>query len=150
MAIAYHRGLATVNLKSKFPGLHGSMLAVGAGANEVQPLLEDLKGGRAVIACNNSPSSITVSGDEEAINELQHRVEEQHFFNRKLRVDMAYQLELVADDYLASLEGIQPRNSSTTRFFSSVTGLEVDGFDLQPSYWVRNLTSPVPIYVSST
>jgi acyl transferase domain-containing protein len=135
-----------MNLKSKFPGLHGSMLAVGAGANEVQPLLQDLKGGRAVIACNNSPPSITVSGDEEAINELQHRVEEHHFFNRKLRVDMAYHshhLELVADDYLASLEGIQPRNSSTTRFFSSVTGLEVDGFDLQPSYWVRNLTSPV-------
>ena len=145
MAIAYHRGLATVNLKSRFPDLKGSMLAVGAGANEVQPLLKGLKG-RAVIACINSPSSITVSGDEEAIKELQDRVEEQQVFNRKLRVDVAYHshhMELVADEYLASLEGIRPRNSSTTRFFSSVTGLEVDGSNLQPSYWVRNLTNPV-------
>jgi NADPH:quinone reductase-like Zn-dependent oxidoreductase len=146
MAIAYHRGLATVNFKSRYPDLHGSMLAVGAGANEVQPLLKGLKGGRAVIACVNSPSSITVSGDEEAIRELQHRVEELHLFNRKLRVDMAYHshhMELVAEDYLASIAEFQPRNSSRTRFFSSVTGLEAVGSDLQPSYWVKNLTSPV-------
>jgi acyl transferase domain-containing protein len=146
MAIAYHRGLATVNFKSRYPDLHGSMLAVGAGANEVQPLLKGLKGGRAVIACINSPSSITASGDDEAIRELQHRVEELHLFNRKLRVDMAYHshhMELVAEDYLASIAEFQPRNSSQTRFFSSVTGLEVAGSDLHPSYWVKNLTSPV-------
>ena len=146
MAIAYHRGLATVNFKTKFPGLHGSMLAVGAGANEVQPLLQGLKGGRAVIACINSPSSITASGDEEAITELQNRVEEKQLFNRKLRVDMAYHshhMELVAGDYLESLKGIEPRESSGPRYFSSVTGLQIKGSDLKPSYWVDNLTSPV-------
>ncbi|KAI9737711.1 MAG: hypothetical protein M1818_005715 [Claussenomyces sp. TS43310] len=146
MTIAYHRGLATMNLKSRFPELRGSMLAVGAGADEVQPLLQGIEGGRVVIACVNSPSSITASGDEEAITELQRRVEEKRLFNRKLRVDMAYHshhMELVADDYLASLENIQPRKSSGPAYFSSVTGLEVDGSDLQPSYWVTNLTSPV-------
>src|SRR5690606_34147125 len=53
---------------------------------------------------------------------------------------------LVADDYLASLEGIQPRSPSSgtnTKFFSSVTGLEIDPAELGPSYWVRNLVSTV-------
>lgn len=49
MAIAYHRGLATMSFKSRFPELRGSMLAVGAGENEVQPMLQGLSGGRAVI-----------------------------------------------------------------------------------------------------
>jgi NADPH:quinone reductase-like Zn-dependent oxidoreductase/malonyl CoA-acyl carrier protein transacylase len=146
MAIAYHRGLATLQFKSKFPNLQGSMLAIGAGINDIQPLLSGLNGGRAVIACINSPSSITASGDEEAINELQIRAEEQQFFNRKLRIDMAYHshhMELVAEDYLSSLKGVQPRKSSNVRFFSSVTGFEVDGSVLQADYWAKNLTSTV-------
>lgn len=146
MAIAYYRGLATVNFKSRFPELRGTMLAVGAGPETVQPLLDGLRGGRVVIACVNSPSSITASGDEEAIDELQQRVQELQLFNRKLRVDMAYHshhMDLVANDYLASLEGICPRKSLSTKIFSSVTGFEIDGSNLGPSYWVNNLTNPV-------
>jgi NADPH:quinone reductase-like Zn-dependent oxidoreductase len=146
MAIAYHRGIATSNFKARFPKLRGSMLAVGAGASEVEPLLHNLKGGRVVMACINSPSSITASGDEDAIIELQGRVERKLLFNRKLRVDMAYHshhMELMANDYLASLQDIEPRSSSGPRYFSSVTGVEVDGPHLHASYWVDNLTSTV-------
>lgn len=146
MKIAYYRGLATVNFKAKYPDLRGTMMAVGAGPDDVQPLLKTLKSGRAVVACINSPSSITAAGDEEAIDELQELVEKKQFFNRKLRVDMAYHshhMELVADDYLASLKDIHPRASSGTRFFSSVTGLEIPVSDLGASYWVKNLVSPV-------
>ncbi|CAM1507705.1 Fc.00g045530.m01.CDS01 [Cosmosporella sp. VM-42] len=146
LKIAYYRGLATVDFKTKYPDLRGSMMAIGAGQDDVQPLLKGLKSGRAVVACINSPSSITTSGDEEAIAELQGIVEEKGFFNRKLRVDMAYHshhMELVADHYLASLKDIQPRKSAKTRYFSSVTGLEISGTDLGASYWVKNLISPV-------
>ena len=124
MKIAYYRGLATLLFKTRYPDLRGSMMAVGAGPDDVQPLLKGLKTGRAVIACINSPSSITVSGDEDAITELQSVVEGKGFFNRKLRVGMAYHshhMELVADDYLASLGDIRPRKSSGARYFSSVT-----------------------------
>ncbi|KAG0652505.1 Reducing polyketide synthase [Hyphodiscus hymeniophilus] len=146
MTVAYHRGLATVAFKARFPKLRGSMLAVGAAAGEIEPLLRDLKGGRATIACINSPFSITVSGDEEAITELQSRIEEKKLFNRKLRIDMAYHshhMELVADGYLAALKDIQPQKSSGPMYFSSVTGFQISGSDLVASYWVRNLTSPV-------
>lgn len=147
MKIAYYRGLASVDFKAKYPDLRGSMLAVGAGPDEVRPLLKQLKAGRAVIACINSPSSITAAGDEKAVAELQQLVEEKGIFNRKLRVDMAYHshhMELVAEGYLAALKDIKPRNASgATRFFSSVTGLEIDASELGASYWVKNLVSPV-------
>ena len=147
MKIAYYRGLATTNFKSKYPDLRGSMMAVGAGAEDVQPLLKMVKSGRAVVACINSPSSITAAGDEEAIDELQSLVEERGFFNRKLRVDMAYHshhMALVAGDYLASLGDIKPREASSgARYFSSVTGLEISATELGAPYWVTNLTSPV-------
>ncbi|KAK3315828.1 putative polyketide synthase [Apodospora peruviana] len=147
MKIAYHRGLAAVEFKKKYADLTGSMMAVGASPEDVEPLLKTLKSGRAVVACINSPSSITISGDEAAITELQPLVEEKGFFNRKLRVGMAYHshhMELMADDYLASMKDIQPRKSSgSVRFFSSVTGLELDTPELGASYWVKNLVSPV-------
>ena len=148
MRIAYYRGLATVTFKEKYPDLRGTMMAIGAGADDVQPLLKTLKAGRVVVACINSPSSVTAAGDDEAIDELQRLVEDKGFFNRKLRVGMAYHshhMELVAEDYLASLQDIQPRTTSGTgtRFFSSVTGLEISPSELGPSYWAKNLTSPV-------
>ena len=147
MKIAYYRGLATTNFKTKYPDLRGAMMAVGAGPEDVQPLLKMVKSGRVVVACINSPSGITAAGDEEAIDELQSLVEERGFFNRKLRVDMAYHshhMALVADDYLTSLGDIKPRESSSeTRYFSSVTGLEIPASELGAPYWVKNLTSPV-------
>ena len=121
MAIAYHRGLATVNLKSRFPDLKGSMLAVGAGANEVQPLLKGLKG-RAVIACINSPSSITVSGDEEAIIALEKSLTRASVFNRRLKVDTAYHsshMQVVSEKYLNSLRNLKTTNGhNSVKFFS--------------------------------
>ncbi|RDL31344.1 Uncharacterized protein BP5553_09553 [Venustampulla echinocandica] len=148
MTIAYHRGLATVNFASRFPALKGAMLAVGGGETEVRPLLKGLRSGcgQVVIACINSPSSITASGDEEAIIELQTRVEGKRLFNRKLRVDMAYHshhMSLVAEDYLTAIIDTEPLGSPNIAYYSSVTAHQIDGLELNPSYWVDNLTSPV-------
>ncbi|KAG9258509.1 polyketide synthase [Emericellopsis atlantica] len=146
LQIAYYRGLATINFKSQYPHLRGSMMAIGAGPDEVQPLIKRIQSGRVVVACINSPSSVTAAGDEDAINELATLVEEQRIFNRKLRVDMAYHshhMELVADEYLSSLKEIKPRESSNVEFFSSVTGSRIDCSELGATYWARNLTSPV-------
>lgn len=135
-----------MSFKTNFSDLRGSMMAIGAGPEEIRPLTKTLKSGRAVIACVNSPSSITVAGDEDAIDELGQIVEEKRIFNRKLRVDMAYHshhMELVAEEYLTSLKDIRPRESGDTRFFSSVTGSEIPSSQLGAMYWAKNLTSPV-------
>lgn len=78
MTVAYHRGRLIPILKEKFPRLDGSMMAVGAGQAEIAPLLERIpsSAGEVKIACINSPSSVTVSGDTDAIVELQRIIEE--------------------------------------------------------------------------
>lgn len=69
MTLAYHRGQITSLLKKSFPSLHGTTMAVGAGLDIIKPMLKTL-GSYATVACVNSPSSVTVSGDVDAITEL--------------------------------------------------------------------------------
>ena len=146
MKIAYFRGQVTNAFKSKYSQLHGAMLAVGCDENELKPYLGSLKTGKVVLAAINSPASSTVSGDEEAILELQHLLEQRSIFNRKLRVDVAYHshhMELVAQEYLDLLVDIAPVEIPDVQFCSTVTGTTIGGLALQSTYWVSNLTSMV-------
>ena len=146
VAIAYHRGQAIVSLKAKFPELKGAMVAIGGSAEEIRPMVKLLKEGRATVACINSPSSITASGDESAIAELQDLVELKQMFNRKLRVDTAYHshhMSLVAEEYGQAIESVAAEDHSNVAFHSSLRGHQINTKDLGPSYWVENLTCPV-------
>jgi acyl transferase domain-containing protein len=66
----------------------GAMAAVGIGARQLQPYLVD----GAVIACENSPYSTTLSGDEAKITDVLQTLKQDHpdVFMRSLQVDMAY------------------------------------------------------------
>lgn len=146
MVIAYHRGRLIPILKQKHPELRGRMMAVGGSKEEFLPLLDGLQEKEARIACYNSPSSLTISGDEPAIAELEKICEEKQVFNRRLVVDVAYHshhMNLVAKEYRASLAGLRPPVPTDIRFHSSLYGHLVDGTELQPNYWVDNLTCPV-------
>lgn len=145
MALAYRRGQMTSLLKKSFPSLRGTMMAVGAGPDAIKPMLKML-GSYATIACVNSPSSVTISGDVDAITELEAVLQERQLFNRRLKIDVAYHsdhMKNVAEAYLAAIESIKPSTTSTATFFSSVTGEIAQPSDLGPAYWVSNLTSPV-------
>jgi NADPH:quinone reductase-like Zn-dependent oxidoreductase/malonyl CoA-acyl carrier protein transacylase len=144
--IAYFRGQSIVVLKDQFPDQRGAMVAIGASNEEVMPMLKTLKEGRVAIACINSPSSITASGDEAAITELQDLIEQKQMFNRKLRVDTAYHshhMELVAEQYRNTIKNVKSRSVTETTFHSSLLGYKVDTAELGPDYWVKNLTSTV-------
>lgn len=146
MAIAYFRGQAVIKMKQRYPDLKGSMMAVGAGPDDLRQLVAQLQNGTAVIACENSPSSVTISGDEAAIDELAVEMENRQLFNRKLRVDVAYHsphMKLVADDYRESIKEIDPQPGSPVQFYSSLHGKKVELSTLDASYWVENLTCPV-------
>lgn len=150
MTIAYHRGRLIPILKTRVPDLRGSMMALGAGAAEILPLLEriDPKHGEVRIACINSPSSVTVSGDVAAIEELQSILKEVNpdMFARKLQVDTAYHshhMNLVAKDYTESLLQLQTPRSTNVSFHSSLLGRQATSDELDGSYWVQNLTCAV-------
>jgi acyl transferase domain-containing protein len=134
------------NIERQASNLKGAMMAVGASPEEICSLLAGLRNGEVKIACINSPSSVTISGDKPAVFELQTLVEQKQMFNRRLRVDVAYHshhMNLVAKTYRASIEGISPSATSKASFHSSLLGHRVDGLQLQPAYWVENLTCSV-------
>ncbi|CAG8983017.1 hypothetical protein HYALB_00010143 [Hymenoscyphus albidus] len=146
MAISYYRGLATISLKKNFPELKGSMMAVGGSKEDIEPLMSGLKSQGARIACFNSPSSLTISGDQAAVDEFQTLLEQKEIFNRKLVVDVAYHshhMMNVAKEYRASLELLDDPEPTDVRFHSSLHGELIDSTTLLPSYWVDNLTQPV-------
>lgn len=135
-----------MSLKKQFPSLKGAMVAIGASAEEIRPIAKLLKEGRVTVACINSPSSITASGDEDAISELQEKVEQKQMFNRKLRVDTAYHshhMNLVAEEYGANINTVISQATSGVTFNSSLRGYHIGTEGLGPSYWVENLTCPV-------
>jgi acyl transferase domain-containing protein/NADPH:quinone reductase-like Zn-dependent oxidoreductase len=147
MKIAYYRGQCMLSLKKKaIDGPQGTMMAVGTSAENVRPYLEAITKGYVTIACINSPSSVTLSGDVEAIHELQPLLTEDSIFNRELKVGVAYHsahLEPVAAEYLDLIKDIQPAANSTATFYSSLLGRVANASELTPDYWVQNLTSPV-------
>ena len=83
MLISYHRGQAATNVRN-----HGSMAAVGLGKDDALSYLEP----GVIVACENSPSSVTLSGDKASLEISCERIkkEKPNTFLRHLKVDIAY------------------------------------------------------------
>lgn len=81
--IAYYRGKLAKEQEGK-----GAMAAVGLGRDEVTSYLED----GAVIACENSPQSVTLSGDKAKIDSIMRRIktDSPDVLCRRVRVSIAY------------------------------------------------------------
>ncbi|OJJ48577.1 hypothetical protein ASPZODRAFT_130649, partial [Penicilliopsis zonata CBS 506.65] len=146
MAVAFHRGVVS-DLIMNNPSVRGGMMAVGLSKEAALPYLASVKRGLVTVACINSPSSITVSGDKPAINELFEILEKDKVFARQLKVDVAYHsrhMQVVADEYLQAIADIRVLNPChNVQFFSSVSGTQVDASTLGPKYWVSNLLGEV-------
>lgn len=145
MSIAYWRGVRCQRLEEASFGAKGAMVAVGAGEAAVAPYLKVLEENRAVIACVNSDASVTISGDEEAIVELQVALSEDCIFNRRLQVGVAYHshhMKCIAEEYFDNIKHVAPKKSDIT-FHSSVYGRLAKWTELGAEYWVDNLVSPV-------
>jgi len=126
---------------------HGKMLAVGCSDEEIAPFLAEYRG-KVTVACINSPKSVTLSGDADAIEALANLLTTStSLFNRELRVDTAFHshhMLPVAQAYIDAMKNLPIRpHSGPVRMFSSVTGLEAHGKELDPAYWAKNMTSQV-------
>ena len=146
MLVAYHRGVLAESLKERRLEHPGGMLAIGASSARVRPMAKRLGSAHVVLACVNGPSLVTVSGDVDAISELQANAEEDGLFNRRLKVDVAYHsphMRDIAGDYLAAIKTVAPTQNYGVKFHSSVLGRQIDTTELTAAYWVENMTSPV-------
>ncbi|GKT90332.1 lovastatin nonaketide synthase [Colletotrichum tofieldiae] len=158
--IAYYRGFFATKLAV---GLGGKMLAVGTSLEDAEELcqLHDFAG-KLSVAAHNAPSSVTLSGDAEAVVRAEAVFLEEKKFARVLRVDTAYHshhMMVCAEAYLAALtecgvQALQPAEGDGTlpQWFSSVYGGQQVSSSTEQGlggqYWVDNMTKPVLFYTA--
>ncbi|KAL3473204.1 beta-ketoacyl synthase [Aspergillus californicus] len=141
--VAYQRGQVSRKAEGD---RKGGMMAVGLGREQVSPFLAV----HVTIACENSPSNITLSGDSSTLDTVGSNILASHpdVLVRRLRVNCAYHSEhmkQVEDEYIQRLAGLHvPDSMLSTVFVSSVTAKVIhNASELGSGYWRNNLTSPV-------
>ncbi|KAH7322511.1 reducing type I polyketide synthase [Stachybotrys elegans] len=151
MAIVFARGnfLAALQSKSHYKG---TMIAAGCSRKEAEALIEDAGlSSTVVVACVNSPSSVTISGDQESVAKVEQIVRDKSLFVRPLKVPVAYHshhMLPVAADYLRALKSVlcetRPFADNSIIYTSPVSGKRVlDASTLGPQHWVDNMVQPV-------
>ena len=142
---AYYRGL----YMSKGTGnsVRGAMMAVGLTETEGRAELKPYEG-RIALAAINSPSSLTLSGDEDAIVELRGTLEARKVFARQLKVEQAFHshhMVPLSPAFEKALSGTPGFKSETARvkFHSSVTARDSSARKVDAAYWAANMTGMV-------
>ncbi|KAK4865939.1 hypothetical protein LT330_009032 [Penicillium expansum] len=165
IATAYYRAVLVADETKRAPGAaEGAMAAVGLGVEAVQSYLDRVTtaNGKAVVACVNSPQSVTISGDADAVQEIEDLCKEDGVFARRLKVQQAYHshhMDPFADAYRECLrvemargvaqsgkQHLQAAKQQLKAVFSSaVTGGRItDIKDLaNPDHWVGSLVQAV-------
>lgn len=148
---AYYRGKVTKDVKQG-----GAMLAVGLGAEAVEPYLTPFAG-NVVVACHNSPSGVTLSGDETALQDLKAKFDAESIFARPVKTNgkayHSHYMVPVAKKYEALfrearkktfLEKPEKTASAGIKMVSSVTNTIFNkNTVIDEAYWSANLRSPV-------
>nr|A0A411KUP8.1 RecName: Full=Hybrid PKS-NRPS synthetase ucsA; AltName: Full=UCS1025A pyrrolizidinone biosynthesis cluster protein A [Acremonium sp.]QBC88145.1 UcsA [Acremonium sp.] len=153
IVVAYYRGVHT-KLARGDGDQPGAMLAAGTTFEDAQDLvsLPELEGRIAIAACN-SPSSVTLSGDADAIEAAVEMLSDEQKFARTLRVDKAYHshhMRPCSEPYVNSLRraGVAARDPRPeTKWFSSVHAGRVltsaAAEQLSDTYWALNMAQTV-------
>jgi thioester reductase-like protein len=121
----------------------GSMLAAGISARELRSLTDDQA--PIELAAINSESLITVAGDDEPLESLACRLEQEERFVRRLPVQYAFHtrhMDPIHDELLEALRDLTPQ-ASRIPFVSTVTSNVVDGAHVNAGYWWQNVRRPV-------
>ncbi|CAG8955553.1 hypothetical protein HYFRA_00009507 [Hymenoscyphus fraxineus] len=138
---AFHRGITAT-----FTATEGEMAAVGMSWEETEGyLIPGVK-----IGCDNSPKSVTISGDKQQVEEVMATIRNARpdILVRKLQVDKAYHSHQMLDlsekyETILKDKGIIGKSPSLP-FFSSTTGkIFASPQVFGPDYWRKNMESPV-------
>lgn len=131
------------------------MLAVDLSEPEFDIYLHRLRSQSGIqgcinIACYNSPSNLTISGDQETIDRLKQLLDADHKVSHLLRTGVAYhspQMNEIASLYRESLHDLSAAEtlSKNAVMISTVTGQDVTDPSIlkNPDYWVSNMVNPV-------
>ncbi|PLB47412.1 putative polyketide synthase [Aspergillus steynii IBT 23096] len=150
ITVAYYRGYAVSQ-----PSSTGAMAAVGLDADATNEWVARVAAHDSVrVACINSPQSTTVSGDADGVDRLVQALQAEGIFVRKLKTDgkayhshhmarvgvmyesLLHDMSTFGDDWTPSSEVIHMHSTVDDRL---VHAKQVRN----PTYWRRNLESPV-------
>ena len=116
----------------------GTMLAVRKPVEEMEATLMSLDD-HLEVAAVNSPRSTVLSGSREAVAHLADRLGAEQISCRTLPVDFAFhsaQMESASEEL--SDWPVPDGEGSAARVYSTVTGAEIRGQDIDPQYWRAN------------
>ncbi|MFI1125449.1 type I polyketide synthase [Streptomyces hygroscopicus] len=125
----------------------GGMVSVALPVAEVRERIAAWGEERISVAAVNGPSSVVVSGEPGALDELVAACEADGVRARRVPVDYAShsaQVELLRAELLELLAPVQPRVAEVP-FLSTVTGEWVEGPELDAEYWFSNLRRTVEL-----
>ena len=137
--VIYHRG----RLMQQATGL-GKMAAVEISVDKVSKYLKGYED-KLAIAAQNGPTSITLSGEEAALNAVLTALQKDEIFTRMLKVNYAFhspQMEPFKDELVKSLAGLEPKRPRIA-IFSSVRGAKAQEGDYNAEYWGQNVRQGV-------
>ncbi|MEU5404180.1 beta-ketoacyl synthase N-terminal-like domain-containing protein [Streptomyces sp. NPDC005963] len=123
----------------------GAMLACEASEQEVRGLLTGVSG-RVDLAAVNGPTAVVVSGDADAVAEIEAALSVWRRRTKRLRVSHAFHshhMEGAVEGLRQVVAGLRFR-APTLGIVSDLTGEPVELEELQqPDYWARHVRSPV-------
>jgi acyl transferase domain-containing protein/acyl carrier protein len=122
----------------------GRMMAVGLPATEVANVIRGFED-RVAIGAVNSPTSVTLAGDEATLEMIGERLDQKDVFRRMLYGKVPYHspaMDRIKPELIASLKSLKPK-TATTPLYSTVLGIRIDGSDLDASYWADNCRETV-------
>jgi microcystin synthetase protein McyG len=137
--VVYHRG----RLLQRATG-QGCMAAADISQEEAERLIADYQG-RLTVAAINSPTSVTLSGEKDALEQVLGLLKKQNVFCRMLPVNYAFhspQIEPFRQEMTQSSAGIETRPAAIN-VMSSVTGKPAENTDFGSEYWAENIRRPV-------
>ncbi|MCL5777706.1 SDR family NAD(P)-dependent oxidoreductase [Limibaculum sp. FT325] len=124
----------------------GGMAAVLAPAADVVAAIADCGlADKLSLAGDNSPRSVTISGEAAAIDEFARAARKRRMALRRLAVAYPYhgpEMEAIREELIEGLAGLAPRAAGVD-LISGTTGTQVDGATLDAAHWWSNARSAV-------
>ncbi|KAL2864983.1 putative polyketide synthase [Aspergillus lucknowensis] len=150
--ISYYRGMHA-KLAGGSKGQKGTMLAVGTSFEEAQALCESPQfRDRLWVGAYNSSASVTLAGDEDAIQEAKQLFLKKNMFARQLMVDTGYHsahMKQPGEAYMESIRRITIEvitdQARRIPWYSTAFPDRImePGEDLRDEYWRDNMVNPV-------
>ncbi|MFB8139761.1 non-ribosomal peptide synthetase/type I polyketide synthase [Streptomyces parvus] len=122
----------------------GTMLAVSLSEDEAERRVRPYSD-RVSVAAVNSPTAITLAGDEAALTLLAEELRAEQQFAKFLTVEVPYHsvgMERIKDELLTELAPLEPRAAQVPLYLTGVEGT-ARGEELDAAYWWKNVRDRV-------